>query len=42
MDTRFDLTSHDLQATVTFNQKGHYAFKYKSDEFQELVKKPAL
>ena len=37
--TCFDLTSCHLQATVTFIQTGNDAFKYKSNEFQELAKK---
>jgi hypothetical protein len=35
----FDLTSTDLQATVTFIKTGNYALKYRSDEFKELLKK---
>jgi hypothetical protein len=42
MATCFDLTSRDLQATVTFIQTDNYPFKYKSDKFQELVKTPSL
>lgn len=42
MATCFDLTSRDLQATVTFIQTGNYAFTYKSHEFQELIPPPPL